>query len=139
MTLPVGHLVATWFMVGVVWMVQVVHYPLFTSVGASGFTGYEHRHTRRMGALIAVPAVGEVVLALLLVIVRPDGVAIWAAWVAGALLAAIWVVTLLVQVPIHRAQSDRHDERLIGRLVRTNWLRTIAWTARGVLSTTLLI
>jgi hypothetical protein len=139
MTLPVGHLVATWFMVGVVWMVQVVHYPLFGSVGSAGFTSYENRHTRRMGALIAVPASAEVVLALLLVLVRPDGIDIWAAWVAGTILAAIWVITLLVQVPIHRRLSERFDEGLVEALVRTNWVRTAAWTVRGIIAAMLLI
>lgn len=136
MSLAIGHLVVTWFMVGILWMVQVVHYPLFASVGIDHFTTYEQRHTRRMGALIAIPAVTEVVLALLLVIARPSGVETWAVWTAGAVLAGIWIVTLLTQVPLHRRLSRRHDGRLIAALVRSNWVRTVAWTGRGVLALT---
>lgn len=43
------HLFATAAMVGLIWFVQVVHYPLFASVGADGFTDYETAHRRRTG------------------------------------------------------------------------------------------
>ena len=33
------HAAATWFMVGLVWVIQTVHYPLFAFVGESGFGG----------------------------------------------------------------------------------------------------
>ncbi len=32
-----SHLVATAAMVGLIWFVQVVHYPLFAAVGSGGF------------------------------------------------------------------------------------------------------
>jgi O-antigen/teichoic acid export membrane protein len=138
-SLSVAHLAVTWFMVGVVWMIQIVHYPLFASIGSDGFVGYERGHTRRMGVLLLVPAVAEVVIALLLVMLQPDAIEIWAAWAAGAILAAIWIITLLVQVPIHRHLSDGYDERLVAALVRSNWVRTIAWSTRGVLAAAFLI
>jgi hypothetical protein len=40
------HLAATAAMVGLIWFVQVVHYPLFASVGADEFVAYENAHTR---------------------------------------------------------------------------------------------
>ena len=39
--LPIVHVLATWFMTGVIWFVQVVHYPLMARVGAEGFAAYE--------------------------------------------------------------------------------------------------
>jgi hypothetical protein len=39
-----------------------------------------------------------------------------------------------VQGPMHVRLARGYDAELIGRLVATNWLRTIVWTARGVLS-----
>ena len=38
-------LLATAGMVGIIWFVQVVHYPLFTSVGRDAFVAYELRNT----------------------------------------------------------------------------------------------
>jgi hypothetical protein len=131
--LLLAHTAATLAMVGIIWFVQVVHYPLFDGVGTA-FAEYEARHTAAVSRVIAVPAVAEVVTAGLLVPFRPDGVPAWMPWSAGALLASIWLLTLLVQVPLHRRLGAGFDAGLHGRLVATNWLRTAAWTARGALA-----
>jgi hypothetical protein len=38
------HLAATLFMVGVIWLMQVVHYPLFARIGQEGFALYSRAH-----------------------------------------------------------------------------------------------
>ncbi len=127
------HAAATWFMVGLIWMVQVVHYPLFHRVGHAGFADYETGHTRRIGGLLVIPAGVEVLTAALLPIFRPDGVLLSMTLVAGALLAGIWVTTALVHAPLHDRLSQRFDRAAVDRLVAANWWRTAAWTARGAL------
>ena len=127
------HAAATWFMVGLIWMVQVVHYPLFSRVPESSFAAYESGHTRRMGSLLAVPALVEVATAAALVWARPEGVSLGLVLVAGALLAAIWIMTALVQAPLHGRLSAGYEPSLIRRLVVSNWWRTAAWTLRGSL------
>ncbi len=125
------HAAATWFMVGLIWMVQVVHYPLFHRVGEAGFADYEAGHTRRIGRLLVIPAGVEVLTGALLPIFRPDGVLLSVTLVAGALLAGIWVVTALVHAPLHGRLSQGFDASVVERLVVANWWRTVAWTARG--------
>ena len=127
------HAIATWFMVGLIWTIQTVHYPLFQSVGANEFVAYERGHTRRMGALLAVPAGAEVLTGLGLVWFRPPEVGLGAVLLAGFLLAAVWVTTALVQVPLHRRLSEGYDASSGRRLVTTNWLRTALWSGRGLL------
>jgi hypothetical protein len=124
---------ATWFLVGLIWMVQVVHYPLFRAIGAAAFADYESAHTARMGRLLIVPAGIEVVSAAALVWYRPDGVSLGIVLLSGALLAAIWVTTALVQAPLHRRLMRGYDRAVVDRLERTNWWRTGAWTLRGFL------
>lgn len=133
MTLLVVHAAATWFMAGLIWVIQVVHYPLFRRVGQGAFVDYEREHTRRMGAVLALPAITEVVTAAALVFVRPDEVPLGSVLLSGSVLGGIWIMTGVVQGPAHGRLSARHDPDLIDRLVRSNWLRTIGWTARGVL------
>lgn len=43
-----ANLAATLTMFGVIWLVQLVHYPLFAGVGADGFTAYEATHQTRI-------------------------------------------------------------------------------------------
>lgn len=129
------HLAATWLMVGLIWTIQLVHYPLFLKVGEQDFADYESGHTRRMGRLLAVPAVAEVVLAALVFIEGP-GVATAA---AGAVLAGIWIMTALVHVPLHRRLADGYNPELIARLTTANWWRTWAWSVRGAIALILLL
>jgi hypothetical protein len=64
-----------------------------------------------------------------------EGVTLRSAAIAGLLLvAAIWTSTALVQVPCHRKLSGGFDLRTAHRLIKTNWLRTLAWTARAGLA-----
>jgi hypothetical protein len=123
---------ATWFMVGLIWMVQIVHYPLFRAIPADSFKTYETDHTAAIGRLLILPAGLEVVSAAALVWYRPDQVPLWMVMLSGALLAAIWVATALVQAPLHRRLLDGYDRATVDRLVRSNWFRTVAWTLRGV-------
>ena len=50
------------------------------------------------------------------------------------LIFVIWLSTAILQVPLHRKlELGGYDARVIRRLVATNWLRTLAWSARAVL------
>jgi hypothetical protein len=60
------------------------------------------------------------------------------AWTGVALLAIIWAMTLLVHVPQHGRLATAFDSETITFLVRTNWVRTWAWTLRGLLALGLL-
>jgi hypothetical protein len=46
---------------------------------------------------------------------------------------------VFLQVPAHEGLSQRFDPDLTRRLVRTNWIRTIGWTARGVLAVVMVL
>ena len=128
------HAAATLFMTGLIWFVQVVHYPLFRDVGTGSFVAYEHRHTRLTTAVVWPPMLVELVTAIALVRWRPEAAPAFAVWVALALVVAIWFSTALLQVPAHRTLAQGFDEMTWRRLVRSNWLRTILWTARSSLA-----
>ena len=68
------HLVATAAMAGLIWFVQVVHYPLFAGVGRDGFAAYEARHTRRTSWVVGPFMAVEGVAAIALFVWPVDGV-----------------------------------------------------------------
>ncbi|MBM3750465.1 MAG: hypothetical protein FJW21_04690 [Acidimicrobiia bacterium] len=127
------HAAATCYMTGVIWFVQLVHYPLFARVGRPGFSGYEREHVRRTGWVVAGPMLVELACALLIV------------WVAGGLLAwvgllltgIIWMSTWGWQVPAHRRLEAGFDATVHVRLTRTNWVRVVAWSGRSAIALTL--
>ena len=126
-------LVSTLGMVGVIWFVQVVHYPLFGKVGISGFRDYEQDHQRRTTLVVAPLMLTEAITALALFWFRPDGIPPFLAVAGLGLVALLWASTFLWQVPAHERLAKSFDSATHLSLVRSNWLRTVAWSARGVL------
>jgi hypothetical protein len=131
--LLLAHAGATVFMVGVIWFVQVVHYPLFGLVGADGFVSYSEAHSRRTGYVVGPPMLTEAATAILLLIYRPEGVPVILLWGGALLLALVWASTALLQVPRHTRLGLGFDAAVYRELVATNWARTFAWTLRGIL------
>ncbi len=125
-------IISTFAMTGLIWFVQIVHYPLFEKVGRNQFIEYETRHS---------VLTTWVVLPLMFVEL---GTSTWLAlhtladtkqiMIAGAVLTVlIWVSTFLLQVPKHRILKRGFDEAAWRFLVNSNWIRTALWTARSAL------
>ncbi|MEM1069578.1 MAG: hypothetical protein AAGI63_11830 [Planctomycetota bacterium] len=127
------NLLATWYMVGLIWMVQIVHYNLFDRVGQEGFVRYEADHGRLITPIVGVPMLIEIVTAALLLANAPAGFPKWAAWLGMAMVVALWMSTAFLQVPYHNQLMQGFDQAAYQKLVNTNWIRTFLWTARGFL------
>ncbi len=133
-TILAVHLAATGLMAGVIWFVQMVHYPLLAAVPASDFVAYERSHVARTGRLVGPLMLLEAASAAMLLAETPVGVPAWMPWAGGGLLAVIWISTFAVQVPLHRRLETGREEAAIARLVASNWVRTVGWTARAGLA-----
>ena len=133
MRLLLAQLASTLAMFGLIWFVQVVHYPLFAAVGPEHFPAYEAAHANRTTYVVAPLMLLELgtALALLLPSLRPASVSRESAWLGAALVGLIWASTAFVQVPLHNRLHAGYSAEVIGRLVTTNWVRTAAWTWRA--------
>lgn len=131
------HCFATLFMVGLIWFVQIVHYPLFRHVGRSEFRHYEELHQRLTTWVVAPVMLIEVATAIVLLKEVPAG-SIMLVWIGAGLLAVIWLATAGLSIPAHRSLSAEFSMQAWRMLVLTNWIRTIAWSIRGILVLVLL-
>jgi hypothetical protein len=131
------HVAASWAMVGFIWTIQLVQYPVMATVPAAGFVAFERAHQRRVARPLMVFGIVEVVTAGWL-LVASDGSTRPTLLVAGAILAVLWVSTGLWYAPLHGRLTAGFDADVHRRLVRTNWARTVLWTGRGVVVLTLL-
>ncbi|MEO0584323.1 MAG: hypothetical protein AAF135_19075 [Bacteroidota bacterium] len=127
------HLLFTGVMVGIIWFVQWVHYPLFHQVPSDDFPTYEAYHVKRTGQLIAPVMIGELGTAALLVFLPSIHISATWAWVNLGGVGLLWLSTFLVQVPLHAALGEEGREETISKLVTSNWIRTVIWTLRGIL------
>ena len=124
------HALATLAMGGIIWFVQIVHYPLFSMVGQEAFVPYEHRHVQRTGLIVGPLMLTELFTACGLIAYPPTPSSVPAVWAGLTLLATIWICTFTVQVPLHTTLESGFDSEKQRKLVRTNWWRTWFWTAR---------
>ena len=129
----VAHFAATWALGGLCWLVQRVQYPLMAQVGPAFFPGYEAAHVARIGPVVVPLMLVELATGVWLAFAGGDPFRRLPFLVSLVLLGAIWLSTFFVQVPLHDALAAGFDVERHASLVRTNWLRTLAWTARGLL------
>ena len=123
---------------GLIWTVQLVHYPLFDGVGADRFADYERRHARAIAVVVAPLMLAELAVSGWLAVAPPAGAPAWWCWTGAGLTAALWLSTYFVQIPQHAALAAGFEPAVHGRLVAGNWLRTALWTARGGLALAML-
>ena len=125
-------LASAWYMTGLIWIVQVVQYPLFDRVGPASFATYHAEYVRRVTWVVLAPMVVELVTSLALVVRRPAGVGPALAWVGLLLVGATWCSTIAWQVPLHDQLARGFEAGLHRRLIGSNALRTVAWTAHAL-------
>jgi hypothetical protein len=125
-------LAATLFMTGVIWIVQIVHYALFDGVGADGWSAYHRAHSRRITFVVLLPMVVELGTAGLMAFSPLFGIPHPVLWLGLLLAASTWAVTFFVSVPLHGRLARDFDADTWQALVRTNWARTLLWTAHAV-------
>lgn len=123
------HAGSTWAMVGLIWFVQLVHYPLLAQVGPENYRSFHGQHVTRTGWVVLPLMLVELCCSVTLLIWSLPG-----ALLGSLLLAAIWMSTFALQVPCHRRLEQGFDRIAHRRLVRGNWLRTLLWSGRGALS-----
>jgi len=136
-TLLLVHAFATVSLVGLIWTIQLVHYPLFLRIPIDAFASYESEHMRRITWLVGPLMLAEALTGVLVLVRDPQSLL---AQIGIVLLVVIWVSTATIQGPLHgRMARDGFSESRIRWLIRSNWIRTAAWSARGILALLLLL
>jgi hypothetical protein len=117
-------------LVGLIWVIQVVTYPQFYRVGIATFREYHLAHCWRIGLLISPLLVVEFASAAWLLRLGERQPAFL---VSAGLMVVNWLSTTFLQAPSHVELMEGFNAPVIRRLIRTNWLRTVNWTVRGIL------
>ena len=124
-------LFSTFAMTGLIWLVQLVHYPLFDRVAAERFVQFETDHSNGITWIVLPLMTAELGTAIWLAFGRAASPDRWL-WYAGlAMVIGLWLCTALLSVPEHNRLMQGFDPDAHRRLVATNWPRTILWTARS--------
>jgi len=133
--LLLSNFASTWAMTGVIWTVQWVHYPLFASVGTDAFTRYQASHVSRITPLVGPLMLAELGTSVALLAFRPPAASAPLLWSGLACVLVAWIATAAFSVPAHGVLGAGFDAAAHDRLVSTNWIRTLAWTAHAAIVT----
>jgi len=117
------------YMTGIIWFVQLVQYPMLHLTNGSDAAEGHQEYTRRMGLAVGPVMLLELGLQIAWIIMFPGPRSL----IGALLLVIIWASTIFLQVPCHRDLEQQYDPESHKELVRSNWIRTFAWTARAVL------
>jgi hypothetical protein len=134
-TVVMVHLAATWFMVGLIWTIHVVHYPLFPKVGDATYVEFQAAHVERIGALLLLPWAVEGITAaaiLLAAFVARDRQFLVPAVVGAVAMGVVLAVSGFWSAPAHGELADGFDADVHSRLMAADLIRTLAWSVRGI-------
>ncbi len=124
------------FLCGLIWVIQLVHYPSFHYVNEDRFLEFHQFHNTRISVIVLPLMISELIT---------SGLLWWPTnWISlhsigFYLVIGIWLSTFLISVPLHGKLGDGKNDSLIIALVNTNWIRTFFWTAKALLSVLILI
>ena len=131
------HALATWFMVGMIWTIHIVHYPLFAFVGSDTYEAFQAQHVNLIGRLLLLPWLVEGLTALALVFVLSGGKRKLAI-TGAALILVIMALSAFISAPAHGDLADGFDRKVHDDLMLGNLIRAGLWTVRGGLATAIL-
>ena len=120
----------TSFMFGLILTTQIVSYPLFLKVKSKNFANYHSFYVNRILFLVIPVMLIEFFLSILLISINSSYLIIF----NFILIIFIFLTTYLIQVPIHNNIKLKSNNLLFNRLINTNWIRTIFWFLKSIIS-----
>lgn len=126
------NLVISLIATGLIWTIQLVHYPSMKFIPEEKFTDYHTFHSQRI-SILAIPIM-LIELFTSFVLFYQNGSAYNHIFTINLLLViSIWISTFLIQVPMHNTLSSGKNAIVLNHLILSNWIRTTLWTARSLL------
>ena len=130
--LYIFNIAVSWGLLLLIWLVQVIIYPAMSRIPAKEFVSYHRWYVTRISAIVLPLMICELITTIGWLMLEPYS---FYSSFAAVLLVIVWLSTFMLQVPVHRRLQSGKDDARIRKLVNTNWIRTIAWTARAVVAT----
>ena len=124
---------STFFMTGVIWVIQIVQYPFFSNVGAENFVKYHDDYRFWITPIVLPPMTIELLSSVFLLVYPPANIDSKLIWLGLILTLIVWASTFFLQVPLHEKLASGFDADVHSALVKTNWIRTVGWSLRSVL------
>lgn len=125
----IANIFCSFALFGLIWCVQLVHYPFFLRSDKTNFIDHIGFHKYRISIIVIPLMIIELATSGILSF-QSQQLADWNLF-GFIVVILIWLITFFVQVPLHDRLSDGYDESVVQKLIKTNWIRTILWSAKS--------
>lgn len=136
-TFLIVNLFSSFFLCGLIWTIQLLHYPSFHAFDKTHFIEHMAFHKMRISLIVVPMMLLELATSMGLVLFVNHHSALHSAGLIVVIL--IWLITFFVQVLLHNQLSSGYEKRTVTKLVNTNWLRTLLWSVKSFLGVYLII
>ena len=127
------NIISSFFAAGLIWVIQLVHYPSMKFVSENEFESFHSFHQKKI-SILAMPLMAiELITSIILLIQSFENDTSLIFKINFMIVVLIWFSTFFMQVPLHQKLSKGKNDVLIDKLVFTNWFRTVLWTLRSIL------
>jgi hypothetical protein len=124
----------SFWVLGQIWLVQIVIYPLFAKVGPPDYIGYHRFYTSRIPLPVILPGFASFLLPVALAIFGP-AVPMWMTAANITMGVVGLLVTVGLEIPRHgRLEKLGKNDAVIAELTRFNWPRTASITMQAAVT-----
>ena len=127
------NLVLSFIAVGLIWTIQLVHYPSMRYTPKDKFPEYHNFHSTRISILAMPLMLAELVTSIMLWYQNLNNAIQTVFLINLIIVVLIWLSTFLIQVPLHNALSKEKNTEKLSKLILSNWIRTLLWSTRSFL------
>ena len=124
------HLIFSAIMVGVIWVIQLVHYPSFHFIDKDIYDSFQKFHMNKISIIVIPVMILELATGFLLLIGNSKNILII---ISFGILILIWGITGLFFSDAHGKLISGYNELIVNKLVSMNWIRTVLWTLKMIL------
>ena len=132
------HFISTSIMVGVIWIIQLVHYPTFLYIDKQKYFNFQKFHMSKVSYLVMPTMTVELISGIYMLLDSENLIENNLFLLAFSFLILNWVITGLVFVKIHNSLLIEYKMQTILLLVKLNWIRTILWSLRLIFLTVII-
>ena len=123
------HFLSTSLMVGIIWVIQLLHYPAFNFIKERDYVEFQHFHMQRISFIVVPVMILELFTAFMLVYYVRSNLLI----LCMIILLFIWLITFVFFTKLHQSLLDGYNKTIVDKLVKINWSRTILWSLRLII------
>ena len=127
------HLIFTSIMTGVIWVIQIVHYPSFHFIEKEMYTAFQKFHMNKISIIVIPIMLAELITGLILFLDKSSKSPFLI--ISFVILVLIWLITGVFFSKAHNELMTGYQELVVNQLVVMNWIRTLLWTLRLLLLT----